>query len=196
MASVGQVSIGASSISLRQRSVFTAEPGSSKNSLHELPRSISRKQQLLGTMSAGVSVRAATEADADAIAPLVEELGYPADRWIVRQRLSRLVRRSDCLVAVAQSEGGEISGWLQALHSEVLESGPRVELVGLVTAKAMRRHGVGRLLVAFAESWALGLGVHAIVVRSNVKRAESHGFYAALGYANIKTQNVYRKSLT
>jgi GNAT superfamily N-acetyltransferase len=146
-------------------------------------------------MSAWISVRAATEADADAIAPLVEELGYPAASGDIRQRLTRLVRRSDCLVAVAQSEGGEISGWLQALHSEVLESGCRVEIVGLVTAKAMRRRGIGRLLVRFAESWALRSGIHAMVVRSNVKRAESHKFYSALGYENSKTQNVYRKSL-
>ena len=146
--------------------------------------------------SIGVSVRAATEEDAKVIAALVEELGYPADEEIVRTRLSRMVGRSDYLVAVAQSESGEICGWLQAHSSEVLESGFRVEIVGLVTAKQIRRRGIGRLLVECAESWAIRLGAQAIVVRSNVKRVESHGFYVALGYANTKTQNVYRKRVT
>jgi GNAT superfamily N-acetyltransferase len=145
--------------------------------------------------SIGVSVRAATEEDAKAIAPLVGELGYAADKDITRERLSRLAGRSDYLVAIAQSDSGEICGWLQAHSSEALESGFRVEIVGLVTTKQMRRLGIGRLLVEYAESWAIRMGASAIVVRSNVKRAESHGFYVALDYANTKTQNVYRKRL-
>jgi GNAT superfamily N-acetyltransferase len=146
--------------------------------------------------SIGISVRAATEEDAKAIAPLVEELGYLANEDITRERLSRLVDRSDYLVAVARPDTGELCGWLQAHSSEALESGFRVEIIGLVTAKQMRRLGIGRLLVEYAESWAIRVGAQAIVVRSNVKRAESHGFYVALGYATSKTQNVYRKTLT
>ena len=151
---------------------------------------------LFGTMSVGISVRAATEGDAEAIAPLVEELGYSADGETMRERLARLVARSDYLVAVAQFDSGEICGWIQAHSSEVLESGFRVEIVGLVTAKHMRRRGIGRLLVECAELWATRVGAQAIAVRSNVKRVESHGFYGALGYANTKTQNVYRKRIT
>ena len=147
-------------------------------------------------MSVGISVRAASEGDAKAIASLVEELGYSADGATLRERLSRLVARSDYLVAVAQSGSGEICGWLQAHSSEVLESGFRVEIVGLVTAKRMRRRGIGRLLVECAESWAVRVGAQAIVVRSNVKRLESHAFYVALGYENTKTQSVYRKRIT
>ena len=146
--------------------------------------------------SIGISVRAATEGDAKAIASLVEELGYSADEEVVRERLSRLVGRNDYLVAVAQSDSGEICGWLQAHSSEALESGSRVEIVGSVTAQQMRRRGIGRLLVEYAESWAVRLGAQAVVVRSNVKRVESHGFYLALGYTNTKTQSVYRKRVT
>ncbi len=146
--------------------------------------------------SIGISVRAATEGDAKAIAALVEELGYPANEESLRERLSRLAGRSDYLVTVAQADSGEICGWLQAHSSEVLESGFRVEIVGLVTAKQMRRRGIGRLLVECAEAWAVRVGAQGVVVRSNVKRVESPGFYAALGYARTKTQNVYRKRIT
>ncbi len=146
-------------------------------------------------MSVAISVRPATEGDAEAIAPLVEELGYPADRQVLCERLSRLVGRNDCLVAVAQSGSGEICGWLQALLAEVLESGSRIEIVGLVVANPMRRRGVGRLLVECAQSWAIRVRAQAIVVRSNVNRAESHRFFVALGYAKTKTQHVYRKTI-
>jgi len=145
--------------------------------------------------SLGISVRAATEGDAEGIAPLVEELGYPADGETLRERLSRLLARSDCFVAVAQSDSGEICGCLQAHSSEALESGFRVEIVALVTTKPMRRRGIARLLVECAESWAVRVGAQAIVVRSNVKRVESHRFYVALGYANTKTQSVYLKRI-
>ena len=147
-------------------------------------------------MNVGISVRAATEADAEAVAPLVEELGYPADSESIRERLSRLLGRSDDLVMVAQCKSGEICGWLQAHHSETLQSGSRVEIVGLVSAKHMRRRGLGRLLVERAEAWAARLGAEAMVVRSNVERKESHGFYLALGYVNTKTQKVYRKRIS
>jgi GNAT superfamily N-acetyltransferase len=146
-------------------------------------------------MSAGITVRAAKVADARAIALLLEELGYPAEPEVVSERLLRLLARSDCLVAVAQSDDGEICGWIQAYSSEVLESGFRVEIAGLVTAKAWRRRGIGRLLVEWAESWAVGQGAQFVLVRSNVKRSESHAFYPALGYANTKTQSVYRKRI-
>ncbi|HWX20574.1 MAG TPA: GNAT family N-acetyltransferase [Candidatus Binatia bacterium] len=147
-------------------------------------------------MSTGILVRAMTESDSQAIVHLVEELGYPADSETLLGRLSRLVARSDYLMAVAQSDSGEICGWLQAHCSEALESGFRVEIIGLVTAKQMRRRGIGRLLVQRAESWAVRVGAQAIVVRSNVKRIESHGFYVALGFTHTKTQNVYRKRIT
>jgi GNAT superfamily N-acetyltransferase len=75
----------------------------------------------------------------------------------------------------------------------VLESGFRVEITGLVVSGEMRRRGVGRSLVAQAETWAAEISAGTIVVRSNAKRVESHEFYPALGYLPSKTQVVYRK---
>ena len=146
-------------------------------------------------MNTGFLVRPGTEAEAKAIACLLDELGYPADTQAVSGRLCRLMSRPDHLVAVAESADGQLCGWLQALSSETLESGFRAEIVGLVTSKTMRRRGIGRLLVEYAESWAARLGATTLVVRTNVKREESHAFYAALGYGRTKTQHVYRKPL-
>ena len=141
------------------------------------------------------AVRRATADDARQIAALSGELGYPADAKSVEAMLHGLLQRQDQLVLVAEAPGGTVSGWIQAHGSPVIESGFRVEITGLVVSAQARRRGVGRALVAEAEAWASRISAAYVVVRSNVKRAESHLFYPSLGYARTKTQAVYRKDL-
>jgi ribosomal protein S18 acetylase RimI-like enzyme len=138
-------------------------------------------------------VRAARPEDARSIALLSRELGYPADAKSTRERLRRILGRDDQRVVVAVAPGGAVCGWLQAQSNVVIESGLRVEITGLVVSDGMRRRGVGRSLVAQAETWAREISAETIVVRSNTKRIESHGFYPSLGYLPSKTQVVYRK---
>ncbi len=142
-----------------------------------------------------ISIRGASEADLAEIAALSAELGYPTDPASLRARLRDLLWREDQLAAVALTEAGQVCGWMQAHSSVALESGFRVEIVGLVVVPAMRRHGVGRRLVQHAEAWAAQLQAEAVVVRSNVNRRESHAFYRKLGYARTKMQTVYRKQI-
>jgi predicted N-acetyltransferase YhbS len=59
----------------------------------------------------------------------------------------------------------------------------------------MRRRALGGALVRAAEQWARECGAERVMVRSNAVRAESHAFYPALGFALVKTQHVYRKTL-
>lgn len=140
-------------------------------------------------------VRPAREADADAIAQLSATLGYPATPAEVRDRLPFMLGSVTDLILVATDSTGAVIGWLQAHASHVLESGFRVEIIGLIVASSARRQGTGRALVKEAEQWARKLGADKIVVRSNVQRSESHAFYPALGYELTKTQKVYRKKL-
>ena len=99
------------------------------------------------------------------------------------------------MVRVCDDENGAVIGWLQAHAGSSLESGLRVEIVGLVVTGLARRTGVGRALVAEAERWARSRSADTLVVRSNVRRAESHRFYPALGFSLAKTQHVYSKQL-
>jgi GNAT superfamily N-acetyltransferase len=142
---------------------------------------------------AASKVRAATARDAGSIAILSGELGYPADVKTIRERLRRILARNDQRVVVAEAPDGAVCGWLQAHCSDVLGSGFRVEITGLVVSERMRRRGVGRSLVAQAETWAGEISAETLVVRSNTVRVESHSFYPALGYLPAKTQVVYRK---
>ena len=142
-------------------------------------------------------IREATDSDAAEIARLSTQLGYPAEANTIQSRIERTANRSDYILLVCEdtSDGRQLDGWLQAHASEVIESGFRAEIVGLVVAENARRKGVGRKLVTRAEQWAASIGAGTINVRSNVQRQEAHSFYSSLGYELKKTQAVYRKQL-
>jgi N-acetylglutamate synthase-like GNAT family acetyltransferase len=146
-------------------------------------------------MSRPFTIRKAAETDAEAIANLSTVLGYSADAETMRKRLQTLVQSEADLIIVAVNEQGTVIGWLQAHANHALESGFRVEIMGLIVSPDARRTGAGRSLVAEAEEWARTLSVPVVVVRSNLRRTESHAFYPAIGFKRTKTQAVYRKPL-
>ena len=140
-------------------------------------------------------IRAARLADADGIARLSAELGYPASVEAFESRLRKLLGSAQHAVFVAASADGGLSGFIAIEHRLIIEYGERAEIAALVVDSQARRGGVGRALVAAAERWAAGLGLGDVTVRSNAVRAESHPFYEDLGYERTKTQHVYRKPL-
>jgi GNAT superfamily N-acetyltransferase len=140
-------------------------------------------------------VRGATVADADRIAELSGVLGYLIEAAALAARLTRLLAREGELVLVAVSANGAVVGWAHAAEQELLESGRRCEILGLVVDAGQRGRGMGRALVAEVEAWAAGREVDIVAVRSNVARTESHPFYERLGYVRAKTQHAYRKRL-
>ncbi len=147
-------------------------------------------------MPAKIQIRPATEQDATAIAQLSGDLGYATNHEIMLQRVREVLASPRDLLVVALESSGLVVGWLQAHAAHIIESGFRVEIIGLIVSPATRRSGVGRALVEEAERWAKSRSAAVIVVRSNINRLESHAFYPALGYVTIKTQQVYRKTLS
>jgi GNAT superfamily N-acetyltransferase len=144
----------------------------------------------------GTSIRRAVIQDAARLAELSGALGYPAAPEAIGTRLERLLQRAGDVVFVAEVSAGRVVGWLHGAEQELLESGRRCEILGLVVAAEHRSQGVGRLLVAAVERWAGARGLELVAVRSNVKRSESHPFYERLGYVRVKTQHAYRKRLS
>ena len=143
-----------------------------------------------------LTVRAAVLQDAPRLAALSAVLGYRVTEEAVGERLTRLLGRADDTVLVAELPPGRIVGWLHGSDRELLESGRRCEILGLVVDAEHRRQGVGRRLVEAVEAWATRRGIEEIVVRSNVLREESHPFYERLGYVRAKTQHSYRRRLS
>lgn len=142
-----------------------------------------------------ISVRGASQDDAEALAHLSGELGYPSTLAQIRERLAAVERNGDYATFVAVAPGNRVIGWIQLCQVRALEIEPRAEVTGLVVDSGCRSVGVGRLLVERGEVWARGNGLRVIGVRSNVVRERAHSFYLRLGYEVVKSQKVFRKSL-
>jgi len=142
-----------------------------------------------------LEIRRAQASDADEMARLSGELGYPMSVDEMRIRLDRLLADARHFIAVAHDGDRRLLGWMHVEHRTSVEGGERAELMGLVVDSSERRRGTGRALVDAAERWAESQGLAALTVRSNVARELSHPFYEALGYVREKTQHVYRKRL-
>jgi GNAT superfamily N-acetyltransferase len=132
------------------------------------------------------------DADAEAVATLARELGYPNEIEAIRGRI-RAIGESDLLL-VALDASDKAVGFIQGHCVCIIEVGFRVEILGLVVSSSTRRSGIGRRLIAEVENWASKIGAEVVSVRSNTKRIEAHLFYPAMGYKQIKTQAVYEKT--
>ena len=141
-----------------------------------------------------VSIRTARVSDADDIASLTKQLGYDADVSAVRRRLTMLLARADQRVVVADVDGAAV-GWLHAAISESIEGEPYVAIVGLVVDHGRRGRGIGRQLLADAETWARQQRCTIVRLRSSAGRTAAHRFYEHVGYTNIKTQFTFVKSV-
>ena len=144
-----------------------------------------------------IRIRKARRGDAERIAQLSGELGYPATAAQIATRLRQLKPASKHAVFVAESPDAAtgLIGWLHVSVSHLLESDIRAEVNGLIVAEGRRSAGAGAKLLEAAEEWARRHGGQAMNVRSNVIRERAHRFYERNGYEHYKTQKAFRKAL-
>ena len=142
-----------------------------------------------------VKIRRAKSADAQRIAELSGQLGYPATAAQMRERLRGIKPVSPHAVLVAESAKDGVIGWLHVSREPLLEVEIRAEVNGLVVAEGQRSAGAGARLLAAAEDWARKHGCKSMSVRSNVIRERAHKFYERNGYEHYKTQKSFRKPL-
>jgi len=130
-----------------------------------------------------------------AITKLTLELGYLVTEENIKEWLDYLLKSENHMVLLAQDECGQTCGWIVMEKRISLEAGFKAEITGLVVGTEWRRLGIGKELVAAAESWAIESGLSRIVVRSNIKRKESHVFYNNIGFSLVKSAHNYEKQL-
>jgi GNAT superfamily N-acetyltransferase len=144
-----------------------------------------------------IKIRKARRGDAERIAQLSGELGYPASAAQIAVRLRQLTPVSKHAVFVAESPEADtgVVGWVHVSVSHLLESDARAEVNGLIVADGQRSAGAGAKLLEAAEAWARRRGCRGMNVRSNVIRERAHKFYERQGYEHYKTQKAFRKLL-
>ena len=126
-------------------------------------------------------LRPATSADADRIAALFTEEGYPAGQSDIVARLERFASPFSQVV-VADHEG-EILGFI-ALHvlPRFEHSDRIVRILALVVDSGVRERGIGRLLMAEAERLATEVGAAFVELTAGHHRPEARQLYESLGY--------------
>ena len=132
-----------------------------------------------------IIVRDAVAADADALAPLLQALGYPADPPTIAARL-RDLRATDATGRVLVAIEGDDCVGLAVLHiTPVLHRATAVgRITGLAVLPAVQGRGVGRELLSAAETHFRTQGLERIEVTSGPMHADAYQFYRRLGYVD------------
>jgi len=131
-------------------------------------------------------------ADAEVVARLSGQLGYPMIASQIQEQLALITRNPDNGFFVAE-QGGLILGWVHVYGVHLLMSPSYAEVGGLVVAEDARRQGIGRALMAEAESWAQKQPYADVRLRSGLRRVDAHAFYQSIGYELTKTSHMFRK---
>jgi GNAT superfamily N-acetyltransferase len=179
----------------RRSSAEEQAPASTDDPRHERLIGMFRGTDAAGDRMSESRIRSAQRADAEALAQLSGELGYATDGAAVARRLAGLLASSDNAVLVALGTVDDVLGWVHVFVSHRLESSSFAEIGGLVVSEGARGRGIGRGLLVAAERWARDRGLSTMRIRSNVVRADAHGFYRHLGYEISKKQAVFDKLL-
>ena len=142
----------------------------------------------------GMRVRRVRAGDAERLAELAGQLGYPTSVKEMKGRLREALkdRHAACFVA---EDGSRVVGWIHLSVTPLLEMERRAEVNGLIVEETVRSQGAGALLLEAGEKWAHGKKCKGMSVRSNVIRERAHGFYLRNGYEHYKTQKAFRKVL-
>jgi GNAT superfamily N-acetyltransferase len=141
------------------------------------------------------TIRVARVGDAERIARLCRQLGYPVSSEEARRRLERIHQEDRHVVYVAELADGQLVGWVHVYAGFLVVVDLHAEIGGLVVDEGHRGCGIGKLLMRQAEEWARGQGCWTVYLRSNAIRTGAHAFYKRIGYSVIKTSLTFYKAL-
>lgn len=129
-----------------------------------------------------MTIRAARDVDASAIARLLAQLGYPTSVASIPSRLAQLQAES-AAVLVAVSEDHGVVGLASAVSFAAIHTDtPVAYITALVTDERVRGQGIGRTMVASLEQWARERGCPHLSVTSGEQRHDAHSFYSQCGF--------------
>ena len=116
-----------------------------------------------------MEIRPASTEDAEAIAPLLTELGYPVEPEAVRARLDRIATSGDRTgVLLAELEG--------------VPAALTCRITALVTDREHRRRGAAAGLLAAVAELARQGGCERLEVTTRPDRDDALGFYLGAGF--------------
>jgi GNAT superfamily N-acetyltransferase len=128
-----------------------------------------------------IDLRAATAADAERIAALFSDEGYPAGPSDIVDRLARF--DSDGSRVIVADNGGEVLGFVAVHALARFEHSDRIiRIMALVVDAGERGRGIGRLLMEEAERIGRDLDAAFAEVTAGHHRPDARRLYEELGY--------------
>ena len=132
--------------------------------------------------STDVVVRDAQATDADALARLCTQLGYPTTSAVIPSRLERLAADKDARAFAATTNGDVVGLMTVHIRYTLNHEAPLAQLTLLVVDERTRSKGVGRALVQAAEQWARDRACKRLIVTTALDRDGAHAFYEKLAF--------------
>jgi GNAT superfamily N-acetyltransferase len=129
-----------------------------------------------------VTIRLATLGDAEAIAPLLGQLGYPTTADELAERIDRLADRPDGEVLVAELDGEVVGLAAYQLIDLIERPDPQCRVTALVVDDRYRRRGVAYALIHTIEETARDFACFRLEVTTRADRADALAFYRAAGF--------------
>ncbi|TWT18660.1 GNAT family N-acetyltransferase [Luteimonas marina] len=129
-------------------------------------------------------LRSASLIDADDVATLLSELGYPCDLDDAARRI-RAIGDNDRQALVVARVGGVVSGLvaLDFMYYLPLDT-TTCRITALVVTSSARGQGLGRQLLREAERRARTGGAARLELSSGSQRTDAHAFYKACGFSD------------
>jgi GNAT superfamily N-acetyltransferase len=132
--------------------------------------------------------------DAQAVATLATQLGYPSTEAQLAERIPRLLGLGDAAEMVAE-DAGAVVAWIHVELRRTLVADPEAQVMALVVDERCRGRGIGATLMSEAERWARERGAVKLRVGSRTTREGAHRFYERQGYTLAKTSHWFQKDL-
>jgi len=145
-------------------------------------------------MDLNLAIRDAQVNDAEALAILATQLGYPCNASEIVERINPYLDNQEARILVA-TINGTVVGWISLNLIKHFYTKPFMEISGFVVDEKERRKGIGKALISEAEKWTREKGYAVLRLKTNLKRKEAHIFYENNGFKKVKEQYVYLKEL-
>ena len=138
----------------------------------------------------GADLRSAMIADADDVARLLTDLGYPCEIDEAAERIDAIAANDRQALVLARREGA-VCGLVSLDFMYYLPLGTiTCRVTALVVTPTAQGLGIGRQLLKEAERRARSGGAARIELTSGSQRTEAHAFYRACGYKDSSVRFV------
>lgn len=129
-------------------------------------------------------LRPASLQDADDVASLLTQLGYPCDRRDAVERIASVLDTDRQILLLARRDG-VVCGLIGLDFMYYLPLGTfTCRVTALVVTPEAQGRGLGRQLLREAERRARAGGAARIELTSGSQRVDAHAFYKACGYSD------------